>query len=113
MGLEVTSYTDEMNALVECIADTLCVDDDDVTPNASLVDDLAADSLDIHELAMNVEELFSLAIPEDFDLSKLATVQNWHDHIMKTGGKLIQKPQKGKAPKLPPETKKAGMTDTL
>lgn len=47
------------------VADQLMVDTSDVTENANLVEDLGADSLDLVELTMNVEEGFDLEIEDD------------------------------------------------
>jgi acyl carrier protein len=46
------------------VADNLGVSLDDLTPDVSLTDDLAADSLDLVELALALEEEFGLAVPE-------------------------------------------------
>lgn len=47
------------------IVDQLDVDEDKVTMNANIQDDLGADSLDIVDLVMSFEEEFDLEIPED------------------------------------------------
>lgn len=62
------------------IEDQLGVEGDKVTPNASFIDDLGADSLDIVELVMAMEEEFDLEIPDE-DAEKLKTVQNVMDYI--------------------------------
>jgi acyl carrier protein len=62
------------------IVDQLGVDAEDVTPDASFVDDLGADSLDTVELVMAFEEEFGIEIP-DSDAEKMATVQNVIDYI--------------------------------
>jgi acyl carrier protein len=62
------------------IVEQLGVDDEDVTPEASFVDDLGADSLDTVELVMAFEEAFGIEIP-DTDAEKMATVQNVIDYI--------------------------------
>ena len=46
-----------------------------VVPEASLIDDLGADSLDIVELVMAIEEAFNLEIPDD-DAEKIHTIQD-------------------------------------
>ncbi|MDF2530399.1 MAG: acyl carrier protein [Gammaproteobacteria bacterium] len=56
------------------------VKEEDVTPNASLVDDLGADSLDTVELVMALEEEFETEIPDE-DAEKIATVQQITDYI--------------------------------
>ena len=47
------------------VVEQLGVKEDEVTPNASFVDDLGADSLDTVELVMAFEEEFSIEIPDD------------------------------------------------
>ncbi|MHB9003265.1 MAG: acyl carrier protein [Coriobacteriia bacterium] len=49
----------------EVIVDQLSVEEDDVTEEASFVDDLGADSLDIVELVMALEESFGVSIPDE------------------------------------------------
>ncbi|MYB02161.1 acyl carrier protein [Candidatus Poribacteria bacterium] len=61
--------------LIEIIAEQLDVGEDNVTPDASFTDDLGADSLDIVELVMVLEEEFDLEIP-DSDAEKIQTVQD-------------------------------------
>ncbi|MBC7766019.1 MAG: acyl carrier protein [Hyphomonadaceae bacterium] len=55
------------------IVDQLGVDEDEVTMEASFLDDLGADSLDIAELAMAMEEEFELQI-SDGEIDKIQTV---------------------------------------
>ena len=55
------------------IVEQLGVDDEEVTPDASFVDDLGADSLDTVELVMAFEEEFGAEIPDE-DAEKLQTV---------------------------------------
>ena len=66
----------------QIIVEQLGVDDAEVTPNASFVDDLGADSLDIVELVMAFEEAFDLEIPDE-DAEKIRTVQDAFDYINK------------------------------
>ncbi len=56
------------------IAEKLDVDINDVIPEASLIDDLGADSLAIVELIMTMEEEFDIEVPDE-DAEKLATVK--------------------------------------
>ena len=55
------------------VVDQLEVNEENVTTEATFVDDLAADSLDIVELVMTIEEKFDLEIP-DSDAEKIVTV---------------------------------------
>lgn len=62
------------------IVERLGVEEDDVTSEASFVDDLGADSLDTVELVMAFEEAFDIQIPDE-DAEKILTVQNAVDYI--------------------------------
>ncbi len=64
----------------EIIVEQLGVDEKDVTMEASFIDDLGADSLDIVELIMALEEAFDLEIP-DKDAEKITTVGSAVDYI--------------------------------
>ncbi len=56
------------------------IDIEDIVPEASLIEDLGADSLTIVELVMSMEEIFEIEIDED-DAEKLLTVQDAIDFI--------------------------------
>ena len=62
------------------IATQLGVDPVAVTPNASFIDDLGADSLDIVELVMAMEEKFGIEIPDE-EAEKILTVQDAINYI--------------------------------
>lgn len=64
----------------ELIAKQLGVDPSQVTPEASFVEDLGADSLDTVELVMAFEETFGVEIPDE-DAEKIAKVQDAIDYI--------------------------------
>lgn len=64
------------------IVDQLDVTEEEVTPQASFVDDLGADSLDTVEMVMAFEEEFSIEIPDE-DAEKIKTVQDAVDYIAK------------------------------
>jgi acyl carrier protein len=64
------------------IVEQLGVDEDEVKPAASFVDDLGADSLDVVELVMALEEEFGLEISDE-DAEKLATVEQAIKYIEK------------------------------
>ncbi|MFO7611005.1 MAG: acyl carrier protein [Clostridia bacterium] len=62
------------------IVDQLGVDEDQVTMDASFIEDLGADSLDIVELIMSMEDEFGVDIP-DTDAEKITTVRDAVDYI--------------------------------
>jgi acyl carrier protein len=64
----------------QIIVEQLGVDDSQVDNNASFVDDLGADSLDIVELVMAFEEAFEIEIPDE-DAEKITTVKDAIDYI--------------------------------
>ena len=64
------------------IVEQLGVDDEEVTSDASFVDDLGADSLDTVELVMAFEEEFGIEIPDE-DAEKISNVQSAVDYITK------------------------------
>jgi acyl carrier protein len=68
----------------QIIVEQLGVDEAEVTPSASFVDDLGADSLDRVELVMAFEEAFGLEIPDE-DAEKILTVQHAVDYIEQHG----------------------------
>jgi len=59
--------------LKELVMDRLNVEEDQIKPEASFVEDLGADSLDIVELIMGIEEEFDVEIPDE-DAEKLTNV---------------------------------------
>jgi acyl carrier protein len=59
----------------EIIVEQLGVAEEEVIPEASFLDDLGADSLDLVELVMAIEEEFGLEIPDD-DVEKMQTIQD-------------------------------------
>lgn len=66
----------------QIVAEQLGVDEDQVTSEASFMDDLGADSLDTVELVMALEEEFDVEISDE-DAEKIQTVQNAIDYISK------------------------------
>lgn len=66
--------------MVEIIAKQLSVDKSKVVPEASFVDDLGADSLDLVELVMAMEEEFGMEIADE-DAEKLQTVQDAINYV--------------------------------
>ena len=68
------------------IVDQLGVEEETVTPEASFVDDLGADSLDTVELVMALEEEFGIEIPDE-DAEKITRVREATEYIEKHLGK--------------------------
>ncbi len=64
----------------DIIVEQLGVDPERVTPEASFIDDLGADSLDIVELVMAMEECFNIEIPDE-DAEKLRTVADVQSYL--------------------------------
>ncbi|GAV31270.1 MAG: acyl carrier protein [Anaerosomatales bacterium] len=64
----------------DVIVDQLNVDEDEVTLEASFIDDLGADSLDIVELVMALEEQFGISIPDE-EAENIKTVGDAVDYI--------------------------------
>jgi acyl carrier protein len=67
------------------IVEQLGVEEEDVTEGASFMDDLGADSLDIVELIMALEEEFELDIPDE-DAEKISTVRDAVEYIREKKG---------------------------
>ncbi len=61
------------NRVAEIIVEQLGVSPEEISPEASFMDDLGADSLDIVELVMAMEEEFDIEIPDD-DAEKIQTI---------------------------------------
>ena len=71
------------------VVEQLGVEEEEVVPSASFVDDLGADSLDLVELIMTVEEKFSnptrkIEIPDE-DAARMTTVQEAVDYLKELG----------------------------
>ncbi len=64
----------------QIICEQLSVEESEVTPEASFVETLNADSLDIVELVMAFEEAFNIEIPDD-EAEKIRTVSNAFEYI--------------------------------
>lgn len=62
------------------VSEQLGVEEEDITPESSFVEDLGADSLDTVELVMAFEEEFKIEIPDE-DAEKILSVQNAIDYI--------------------------------
>ena len=64
----------------QIIAEQLGLNEDEIVDSASLLDDLGADSLDIVELVMAMEEEFEMEIPDE-DAEKIVTVKDVLDYV--------------------------------
>jgi len=64
----------------ELIVEQLGVTEEEVKPEASFIDDLGADSLDIVELVMSLEEEFDIEIPDE-DAEKIQTIGDAIDYL--------------------------------
>jgi acyl carrier protein len=62
------------------VVEQLDVSEEEVTPQASFMEDLGADSLDVVELVMGLEEEFDVEIPDE-DAEKITTVQEAVNYI--------------------------------
>ncbi len=71
--------------MIDIIVEQLSVEKDKVVPQASFVDDLGADSLDLVELIMAMEENFDIEIPDE-EAEKISTVQDAIDYVQKLKG---------------------------
>lgn len=77
-----------LEKIVEIIEEELGVDAEEITPGSNLTDDLDADSLDIVELVLKLEDEFDVKINEE-DYPKLATVQQVADFIQSKKNETI------------------------
>jgi acyl carrier protein len=85
-GEKVATVFEKIKAIV---VEQLGVEDKDVVPTASFVEDLGADSLDLVELIMSLEEAFStperkLEIPDEA-AEKIVTIQDAVDYLKEQG----------------------------
>jgi acyl carrier protein len=78
------SQEEIFNKVKTIVAEQLSVEPSEVTPEANFANDLSADSLDVVELVMALEEEFDIEIPDEA-AEEIKTVQNAVDYI---GGKV-------------------------
>jgi acyl carrier protein len=76
---------DVSDKVKEIIVEQLGVTPEQVTPEASFIEDLGADSLDTVELVMALEEEFDIQIPDE-EAEKITTVQQAVDYIINKKG---------------------------
>jgi len=79
---DVKSRANVAEKIKQIVSEQLGVDEGEVTPAASFVDDLGADSLDTVELVMAFEEAFEIEIPDE-DAEKIRTVQDAVTYVEK------------------------------
>lgn len=62
------------------VADQLGIDRGEVTPDASILDDLGADSLDVVELVMAIEDEFDIEVPDE-DVERMRTIGDMERYV--------------------------------
>ena len=80
--MAVAAKKEVVEKVRQIVSEQLGVDEAEVTPSASFVDDLGADSLDQVELVMALEEAFNLEVGDE-DAEKILTVQSAIDYVEK------------------------------
>lgn len=73
-----------LEKIKELLVDQLGVDDEDVTLDASFKDDLGADSLDLFEMVMNLEEEYGMEVPAE-ELENIETVGDMIEYMESKG----------------------------
>ncbi len=73
-----------LEKLKEIIAEQLSIDVDEIKAESNFKDDLGADSLDLFELVMSLEEEYDVEIPSE-DLEKIATVSDVMEYLKAKG----------------------------
>lgn len=72
----------ELDRLINAIAEVLDLDKDKITTDSKFVDDLGADSLDVLEIIMGIEDEFGIEIPTD-QAESIVTVGDAYEKIKK------------------------------
>jgi acyl carrier protein len=78
--------SDLKQRLIEIVSTQLGVESDEVVPDARILDDLGADSLDVVELVMSLEEAFDMTVPDE-DVEALATVGEMQAYLERNGAR--------------------------
>lgn len=73
---------DTAKKLLQIVAEQLGLNEEEIQKESALIDDLGADSLDIVELVMALEEEFEMEIPDE-DAEKIVTIQDMLDYVNK------------------------------
>ena len=78
---------EDMNKLKTIIADVLNVDPNEITADTTFVDDLGADSLDLYQILMGIEEEYGIKVPQE-KAESISTVGEALELIRKATGDL-------------------------
>ena len=73
-----------MEKLIEIIAEQLHVEKEEIRPESDFKEDLHADSLDLFELVMSLEDTYGVEIPSE-ELEQLTTVESVVDYLKQKG----------------------------
>ena len=76
---------EDMKKLKSIIADVLNVDPDEITPDTTFTDDLGADSLDLYQILMGIEEEYGITVPQE-QTENITTVAEALELIRKATG---------------------------
>ena len=76
-----------LEKVIQMVAEQFMIDESEVTAETVFVDDLGADSLDVVELTMALEEEFSLSDTPEEELMNIHTVGDLADYISRVTGK--------------------------
>ncbi len=70
-----------LEQIIKMVAEQFMIDENEISADTSFVDDLGADSLDVVELTMALEETFSLPDTPEDELTKIHTVGDLADYV--------------------------------
>ena len=70
-----------LEQIIKMVAEQFMIDENEITADTSFVDDLGADSLDVVELSMAMEETFSLPDTPEDELTNIQTVGDLADYV--------------------------------
>ena len=73
-----------LEQIIKMVAEQFMIDENEITADTSFVDDLGADSLDVVELTMALEETFSLPDTPEDELTNIHTVGDLADYVSRT-----------------------------
>lgn len=73
-----------LEKIIKMVAEQFMIDENEITADTSFVDDLGADSLDVVELTMALEETFSLPDTPEEELTNIHTVGDLADYVSRT-----------------------------